>query len=45
MVVILNLCPNALKKEDMILSNHFQHIMASTKHLMLISKDNCDTNN
>ena len=45
MVVILNLCPHALKNEDMILSNNFHHIMASTKHLILISKENFHTNN
>ena len=45
MVVISNLCPNALKKEDKILSNNFQHIMASTKYLILISKDDFHTNN
>ena len=45
MVVISNLCPSALKKEDMILSNNFQYIMTSTKHLILISKDDFHMNN
>ena len=45
MVAISNWYPNALKMEDMILSNNFQLIMASTKHLILISKDDFPTNN
>ena len=45
MVIISNLCLNASKKENTIISNNFQHIMASTKHLILISKDDFHTNN
>ena len=40
MVVISNLYLNASKKEFTIVSNNFQHIMASTKHFIIFPKDN-----
>ena len=37
--------PKPSKKNNMNISDNFQHIIASTKHLILIPKDNIHTNN